>query len=85
MGFKKGDTVYFSTVSTLVNEGKVVDLEGPCIRVETRCPGADWIWANKAFATRQELRESESYSRDYFSMQRRRAGYLYGQMAEIEF
>lgn len=85
MGFRKGDTVYFSTVSTLVNEGKVIETEGPCIRVETKCPGVEWIWASRAFATKQELRESESYSRDYFSMQNRKAGYLYSHMAEMGF
>lgn len=83
MGFKKGDKVYFSTSSILVNEGKVIDIEGPCLKVETKCPCIDWIWAKNAFSTKQELMESESYDRDYFSMHRSHQSRTYGFMAEM--
>lgn len=68
---KKGDRVYFTTVSILVAEGTVMGVEGPYIRVDTKAPGVTHVMASDAFATKEELRSSRQYSRAYWEKQQR--------------
>lgn len=69
---KKGDKVYFSTVGRLVNEGTVLAVEGPYIRVETKAPGVTHVMESEAFPTKDALTSSEIYSRAYWEQHRRR-------------
>lgn len=69
---KKGDKVYFSTVGRLVNEGTVLAVEGPYIRVETKAPGVTHVMESEAFHTREELRSSKAYNSAYWAQHERR-------------
>ena len=68
---KVGDTVYFSSVSILVNEGTVEAIEGPYLKVKSKCPGTKYVMANQAFTSREELRNSSAYHSAWFEKQRR--------------
>lgn len=70
---KVGDTVYFSSVATLVNEGTVESIEGPYIKVNTRCPGVNYVMESEAFSTKEELKRSKSYHSAWREKQRRAA------------
>lgn len=59
--FEIGDTVYFSSVSTLVNKGTVESVEGHYIKVKSRCPGVKYVMASQAFHTAHELKNSKAY------------------------
>lgn len=72
MKYKKGDRVYFSSVAAMVNEGTVIETEGVFIRVRTKCPGVEWLMEKQVFSTKEDLRASNQYSADYFSMMHRR-------------
>lgn len=69
---KKGDKVYFTSVSTLVNEGTVLAVEGPYIRVDCKVPGVTHVMARDAFPTKEELKASKAYSTAYWNLQQRR-------------
>lgn len=68
---KIGDTIYFSSVAVLVNEGTVESIEGPYIKVKTRCPGVDYLMKNQAFLSRTDLLKSKSYSSAWAAQQSR--------------
>ncbi len=69
---KRGDTIYFSSVATLVNEGTVKEIQGNFIKVETACPGIEWLRSCEAFPTKEELRGSDAYHNAWMEIQRRR-------------
>ena len=70
---KVGDTVYFSSVATLINEGTVEAIEGPYIKLQTKCAGTKYVMESEAFPTKEELRGSKAYSSAYREKYRRQA------------
>lgn len=83
-GFKKGDTVYFTGTSFLVNEGTVEEVQGVYLKVKTKCPGVTHVAVSQAFPTREELRESKAYHAAWFAKQQReRARASFTRMASL--
>lgn len=66
-----GDTVYFSTVSKLMNEGIVMDIQDNCVKVKTEYFGIKYVMANNVFLTVEDLMDSESYHAAWFSQRQR--------------
>lgn len=66
---KVGDTIWFSSVAVLVNEGTVEAIEGPYLKIKTRCPGVDYVMAADAFPTKEELRKSRAYGSAWAAQQ----------------
>lgn len=69
---KVGDTIYFSSVAILVNEGTVESIEGPYIKVKTKCPGVEYLMKSQVFSSKAELRGSQAYSSAWSAQNQRR-------------
>lgn len=66
MGYAKGDRVWFTGQSILVNEGTVEDVSGRFIKISYRC-GSVWRRDDEVAGTRDALMASSAYRRTYVS------------------
>lgn len=69
--FVKGDTIYFTAVGKLVNEGIVEAIEGPYIKIKASGCGPEYVMASQAFPTKEELRQSKAYHSAWFAQHQR--------------
>lgn len=67
--FKEGDTVYFSSIGNLVNDGIVECVEGPYVKIASRVPGVDYMMASHVFSTKTELMNSREYHSAWMQQQ----------------
>lgn len=79
-----GDEIFFPTMTRLVNEGTVEAIEGPYIKVKSKCPGTEYIMATSAFKTMAELINSAAYQRAWAQQnERRRYNEAFGRISSM--
>lgn len=69
---KKGDEVFFSSASRLVNSGTVESIDGQCIVVKAEVLGEKHMMTSQVFSTKEELVASDAYRKAWCAQQSRR-------------